>query len=362
MSTFAVVLAGGSGTRFWPASRRAHPKQLLALGPSDDTSLIAATVRRLSGVCPPERILIATGARLVESTRRALPGLPREAFLGEPIARNTAPCIAWATQRVARRDPDATIMVLPSDHHIGDEGAFRAALGHAIASAETGPITTIGIEPTRPETGYGYIEAADSVAEGVLRVERFVEKPDRTRAEQFMRSGRHFWNSGMFFFRARAMLSAIERHLPELHRGLAALDRAAAEGTDAEPDETLRFFESAPAVSIDHGVMEKEASLNVVPASFGWSDLGSWHSAWELAQRDQHDNALDSNCLALESSGNLVRDLRTDAGRRVIAAVGVEGLCVVATDDALLIIPRERAQDVRLVVDALRERGEDDLL
>jgi len=362
MSTFAVVLAGGSGTRFWPASRRDHPKQLLALGPKDDTSLIAATVRRLGGICPPERILISTGARLLESTRQALPELPRDAFLGEPVARNTAPCIAWATQCVARRDPEATLMVLPSDHHIGDEEAFRATLERAIGSAETGPITTIGIQPTRPETGYGYIEAADSVGEGVLRVERFVEKPDRTRAERFMRSGRHFWNSGMFFFRAQGMLSAIERHLPELHRGLTALERAAAEGADAERAEILRFFETAPAVSIDYGVMEKEASLNVVPASFGWSDLGSWHSAWELAQRDPHDNALDPSCLALESSGNLVMDLRTDTARRVIAAVGVEGLCVVATDDALLVIPRERAQDVRLVVDALRERGRDDLL
>jgi mannose-1-phosphate guanylyltransferase len=362
MSIFAVVLAGGSGTRFWPASRRDHPKQLLALGPSSDSSLIAATVRRLTGLCPPERILISTGARLVEASRRALPGLPPEAFLGEPVARNTAPCIGWATQCVARRDPDATIMVLPSDHHIGDEGAFRVALERAVASAETGSITTIGIEPTRPETGYGYVEAGDAVADGVLRVERFVEKPDRNRAEQFMRSGRHFWNSGMFFFQARAMLSAIERHLPELHRGLVALERAAAEGADAERAETLRLFEAAPAVSIDYGIMEKEASLHVVPASFGWSDLGSWHSAWELSQRDHHDNALDPNCLALESTGNLVRDLRTDGAHRVIATVGVEGLCVVATDDALLVIPRERAQDVRLVVDALRERGRDDLL
>ena len=253
-------------------------------------------------------------------------------------------------------------MVLPSDHHIGDERSFRAALDRAVASAETGPITTIGIEPTRPETGYGYIEAAERIAAGVFRVERFVEKPDRQRAEQFMRSGRHFWNSGMFFFKASTMLTAIERHLPELHRGLTALEQAAAAGEAAERAETSRLFESAPAVSIDYGIMEKAAALNVVPASFGWSDLGSWHSAWELSERDERDNAVDSNCLALESSGNLIKDLRRDANRRVIATVGVEGLCVVATDDALLVIPRERAQDVRLVVDALRERGEDDLL
>ena len=362
MSIHAVILAGGSGTRFWPASRRARPKQLLALGPAHDINLIGATVRRLSDICPPQRILISTGAHLVEATRAALPGLPADAFLGEPIARNTAPCIGWATQCVARRDPDATVMVLPSDHYIGDEAAFRAAVARAVASAETGPITTIGVEPTRPETGYGYIEAAESVAEGVFRVERFVEKPDRKRAEHFVHSGRHFWNSGMFFFRAHAMLNAIRQHLPELHRGLVALQRAAAEGPDAERAATDRLFEVTPAVSIDYGVMEREALLNVVPASFGWSDLGSWHSAWELARRDQHDNALDANCIALESSGNLMRDLRTDTRHRVIAAVGVQGLCVVATDDALLVIPRERAQDVRLIVDALGARGDDELL
>jgi mannose-1-phosphate guanylyltransferase len=357
MALFAVILAGGSGTRFWPASRRLHPKQLLAIAPGSDRSLIGATVDRVSSLVPPERVLVATGAHLVEATRRALPGLPEASFLGEPVARNTAPCIGWATLIAHRRDPNAIVMVLPSDHHIGDEPAFRAALQRAVASAEQGPITTVGLVPTRAETGFGYLESGEDLGSGVWRVARFVEKPDRPRAEEYVRSGRFFWNSGMFFFRARVMLDAIAQHLPELYQGLLAIERAAAQGPAAEAETTARVFEATRSVSIDYGVMERAALLHLVPASFGWSDLGSWQSAWELGSRDERGNCLDDECLAIESSGNLVRSLRTDRASRVIALVGVGDLCVVDTDDALLVIPRERAQDVRLVVEALKQRG-----
>ncbi len=351
---YAVILAGGSGTRFWPASRRALPKQLLAIGPDRERSLIAETVRRIEAFCPPERVLIATGAHLLDATRRALPQLPDDAFLGEPFARNTAPCIGWASSVVARRDPEGIIMVLPSDHHIAKPSAFRDALNLALESAAEGVITTIGIAPNRPETGYGYIEAGAQVKSGLHRVQRFVEKPDLARAKEYLASGNYYWNSGMFFFRARTMLERIAEHMPDLAQGLERIASSAGRGPDAERDATREVFESTKSVSIDYGIMEKTSPLHVVPADFGWSDLGSWQSAWELSEKDADGNGGDPSAVLVDATGNLVRDLRTDGKKRVLALVGVKDLCVIETDDALLVIPRDRAQDVRLVVEALQ--------
>jgi mannose-1-phosphate guanylyltransferase len=356
MLPYAVILAGGSGTRFWPASRRLHPKQLLAISPGCSRSLLAATVDRLASWVPLDHVLVATGAHLVEATRAALPGLPEGSLLGEPVARNTAPCIGWATLLVHRRDPDGVVMVLPSDHHIGDEPAFRTVVDRALASAAQGVITTIGVQPTRPETGYGYIESGEDLGSGVWRVARFVEKPDRARAQEYVDSGRFFWNSGMFFFRAEVMLQKIKDHLPGLYAGLEALDRAASRGPEAEAEATAQLFATAPSISIDYGVLERASPLNVVPGSFGWSDLGSWESAWELSPKAPDGNVLDDRCLVLDGSGNLVRSLQASPKDRVIALVGVDDLCVIDTQDALLILPRGRAQDVRLVVEALKQR------
>ncbi len=354
---YTVILAGGSGTRFWPASRRLLPKQLLAIGPDPSQSLIAGTVRRVEAFCPAERVLIATGAHLLSGTRQVLHWLPEQSFLGEPFARNTAPCIGWASLVAARRDPNAIVMVLPSDHHIAAQDRFEAALGAALDSASKGIITTIGIAPNRPETGYGYIEAGEPVNESVRRVKRFVEKPDRKRAEEYVASGSYFWNSGMFFFRAETMLAQIKQHMPELADGLERINRAAEQGAGEEQNVTREVFESTPSVSIDYGVMEKTSPLHVVPAEFGWSDLGSWESAWELGVKDEAGNTRDLSALYVDAERNLVRDLRTSGSGRVVALVGVNDLCVIETDDALLVIPRDRAQDVRLVVDALKEKN-----
>lgn len=355
---FSVVLAGGSGTRFWPASRKALPKQLLVIGPEPDC-LIAATVRRLEPLCPSERILIATGRHLLGATRALLPQLPEVSFMGEPVARNTAPCIAWATWEVLARDPDAVVMVVPSDQHIGDADAYRALIRIAVESARDGIITTIGVTPTRAETGYGYIEAGEGTSASVRRVTRFVEKPDRARAEQYLASGRHFWNSGMFFFRADVMARAVREHLPEV---AAALNRCYAVPAAERTSALIQAFEAFPSVSIDYAIMEKAEELAMVPGSFGWSDLGSWETAWELAPKDPRGNAAPADAVLADASNNLVKDLRTDGRRRVIALVGVDGLCVIETDDGLLVIPRDQAQDVRKVVDALKERGSTDLL
>ena len=354
---FTLVLAGGSGTRFWPASRKGRPKQVLGMGPDPSLPLIGHTLRRVATLCPAPQMIVATGEALVDVTREALPQLGEGSFIAEPVARNTAPCIAWGAQIIARRDPEAVIMVLPSDHHIEDEPEFRRILSLALDSAAQGTITTVGIKPTRAETGYGYIEADQQRAPGVLSVNRFEEKPDLATAERYVASGKHFWNSGVFFFRAADMLRAVEEHLPAVHQGLQIIARAAKNGPEAELLATREAFASMPSISIDHGIMEKVKPLAVVPGSFGWSDLGSWHTVWELGKRDHRDNVGPDDAVFIDAHRNLVEDLRTKKTIRTVALLGVEDLCVVETDDAVLIMPRSRAQDVRAVVDELTRRG-----
>ncbi len=356
MAIHAVIMAGGAGTRFWPASRAKNPKQLLALGADPDEPLLAATVRRLAPLVPAERVTIATGAALVDATAHVLPAVPRAQLLAEPVPRNTAPCIGWATATILRRDPDAVILVLPSDHYIADEAGFLRVVGRALEGAKGGHLTTIGIVPTRPDTGYGYIEVGSPLGGDLLKVERFVEKPDRARAEEFVRGGRHLWNAGMFFFQGRVMMRAIEAHLPELYRGLQAIERGAASGDEGTV--LAEVFPTLPSISIDHGVMEKATGLSVVKGDFGWNDVGSWESAWELARKDERGNALPEGAIAVDARGNFVCDRTTTPTMRVMALVGVDDLVVVETDDAVLVIPRSRAQDVRAVVDELKKRGD----
>ena len=361
-NVFAVILAGGSGTRFWPASRRRRPKQLLPIAPGSQETLIASTARRLSTLVQNERILVATGTELLEATRAAIPGIPKENFLAEPAARNTAPCIGWANSVAFRRNPKAVLAVLPSDHHIADEPGFTSLLKEALQSAEAGVITTIGVEPTRPETGYGYIEVGEPLLGRTSRVVRFVEKPDRAKAQRYLLQGNYLWNSGMFFFRADVMQSAIQRHMPDLYAGLNQIDAASSQGPDKYAQVLANVFPRLPSISIDYGVIEKETQLNVVRGGFGWSDLGSWPSVWELSPQDSNGNAVTSSTLLVDSHRNLVQSIQTGGSQRVIALVGVDDLCVIETDDACLILPRERAQDVRAVVELLKQSGRDDLL
>lgn len=353
----AVIMAGGAGTRFWPASRRLRPKQLLPL--AGDEALLVQAVARVEPLCGRDRIWIATGAHLADATLATLPGLGRHQLLVEPAARNTAPCIGWAAHVVARQDPDAVVMALPADHHIADQPAYRSALETAVASARRGAITTIGIRPTHPETGYGYIEA-ERTGGPVWRAKRFVEKPDRARAEAFLAAGTFFWNAGMFFFRAGDMVRAIAEHLPELSRGLQALDEAARAGDEAAALATV--FPTLPSVSIDVGVMEKMSSLAMVPGDFGWNDLGSWLTVSDLAPKGEGNNSGPAHAVIVGSTGNHIADLRSSGGKRVIALCGVRDLIVVETDDALLVVHRDHAQQVRDIVDRLVQRGDSDLV
>lgn len=348
-----IVLAGGSGTRFWPASRRTRPKQLLPLSGSE--SLLQATVRRARAHGPERNVLISTSQTLLNATRTLLADQPEILFLAEPVARNTAPCIAWATWKISQRDPKALIMVLPSDHHIGNEGAFHDAVRLALDSAASGVVTTLGIKPTRADTGFGYIELGAEQRSGVHRAKRFVEKPKQAVAEAYVSGGQHLWNSGMFFFRADVLLTAMAQHLPALSAGLDQIAEAAAQGEAAEQAKTDEIFGSFPSVSIDVGIMEKLNAVNVVPASFGWSDIGSWAALWDLSEKQADGNATPEDTILVSAKGNLVRDF--SKAPRTVALVGVEDLCVVQTDDAILVVKRDHSQEVRQVVDQLEGRG-----
>jgi mannose-1-phosphate guanylyltransferase len=351
---YAVIMAGGSGTRFWPLSRRAWPKQFLSLADQKEQneSLLQATVRRIRGLVPSERILVVTSERHAEATRQQLPELPAENVLAEPAARNTAPCVAWAAAHVSARAPKGVMMVLPADPHIGDEVAYRTLLTRACGAAADGGLVTIGVTPTRPETGYGYIECGPetNLGSGVYKVQRFVEKPTLARAQEFLQHKRFLWNSGMFFFRADRVLAEYQRQLPDLfifantYRDQSA--RASAQSYVSE------CYAGLTSVSIDHGIMEHAEDVRVVPGAFGWYDIGSWTTAWELASKDDHGNAVLADVSLVDAKNCYVR---AKSGK-LVALIGVEDLVVVDTDDALLIMPRERAQDVRRVVDDLSQR------
>ena len=346
---FAVVMAGGSGTRFWPASRPARPKQFLALAGGSET-LLQATVRRAAALVGVEHVIVVGAERHSALIAEQLPTLPAQNVLLEPIGRNTAPCLAWASAWVRRRDPRAVIAALPADAHIADEQGFVQSLALALSAAETGSIATIGIRPTRPETGYGYLELGDPVSAGVQRVRRFVEKPDRVRAEAFLRGGQHLWNCGMFCFGASVLLDAVARHMP----ALAAFVERADESALRKQEQALiaQSYADLPSVSIDYGVMEKADDVVVVPASFGWDDVGSWAAAYVLAAKDAQGNAGPGERLALDSSGCYVQSREG----KLVVLVGMTDVVVVDTDDALLVLPRERAQDVSKVVELLKQQ------
>lgn len=347
---YVVIMAGGSGTRFWPASRKRHPKQFLKIG--SDRSLLRQTYERVAPRVPPERVWVVTGAAHAEHARDDLPELPARNVLVEPAARNTAPCIGWATKVILADDPDARIAVLPADHYIRDAEGFRAYLEAAFAAA-TGRIVLFGIVPDRPETGYGYIQQGDrqETVQGheVHGVARFVEKPDRPTAEGYLAAGDYLWNSGMFVFAAATMAADLTQHLPELAKGL---DEVVA-GGDVEA-----IYPTLPSISIDYGVMEKSDQTAVMPASFTWSDVGAWDAARDVETADEAGNVRLGDAFVHGGQGVLV-DAR--AGRYV-AVVGLDDVVVVDTEDALLVVRRDRAQDVKKVVEALKAAGRDDLL
>ena len=337
-----VILSGGSGTRLWPMSRDECPKQFLAL--TGDATMFVQTLDRTIDPARFADPIIVANARHADLIGEQLSGRPATLLL-EPLARNTAPAIALA----ALAAPDATLLVMPSDHVIADIGAFHAAIAAAQPLVADGWLATFGIAPDGPETGYGYIQVGDEAAPGVHRVARFVEKPDRARAEAMIASGDHVWNGGIFLFRSDAYLAALARFAPAmLEATRAAMDAAVRTGNRILPDATA--FAASPSDSIDYAVMEKADRVAVVPVSMGWSDVGSWDALHAIGcDDDGHAHAGD--VIALDTENCL---LRSDG--ITIAAVGVKDLIVVASGDSVLILPRGQSQDVKRIVAALKDR------
>ncbi|HSG38648.1 MAG TPA: sugar phosphate nucleotidyltransferase [Thermoanaerobaculia bacterium] len=345
----ALILAGGSGTRFWPLSRKRRPKQLLAL--EGERTLLRDTLERLQPLIGPESVWVCTTEALAESIRRDLPEVPPEQILLEPEGRNTAPAIGWSVRSMPEEARQGVVAVLPADHRVGEPAAFRAALERAARVVEREDrVLTLGVVPHRPETGYGYLELEPGEAgDGIRQVRRFVEKPSAENAARFVESGHYLWNAGIFVFRGTTFLDILARVQPELHRGL--------EEIAAAPERVRELYGRLPADSIDYAVMEKLDAIATVPLDCGWSDLGSWEALDEVLAKDDQGNSLRGDALAVDARGNL---LYADEG--TIAVVGVEGLVVVRTGDAVLVMPKERSQDVRRIVAELSERKRGDLL
>jgi mannose-1-phosphate guanylyltransferase len=349
----AVIMAGGAGTRFWPASRASLPKQFLpVLG---DKSMIRLTFDRLTPLIDEDRIYVVTAASQAELVREHLPQMPVENIIIEPFGMNTAPCIALSVARLSALYPAGeTMLVLPADHFIQDTAAFLASLSLADHVAKDGRLVTFGIVPTYPATGYGYIEAAEPLSDGVLNVSRFKEKPDYDTATFFLSQGNFYWNSGMFGWTLATISQAFDTYLPQ---ALAVAQDVCALWKNKAPDaEVHAAYANMPKTPIDIGVMEPATNRAVIPVSYGWSDVGSWKALADLSPADADGNRFPSSGMAIDAGNNYAYT------NKFTAFIGVNDLCVVETPDAILVVPKDRSEEVKAVVDALKHQNKDDLL
>ena len=346
-----VILSGGSGTRLWPLSRASKPKQLLSL--TDERTMLQMTALRCAD---PERFepAIIVGnmahAEMIEEQLRQA-GIAYSTLILEPAARNTAPAIALAALAALEIDEDAILLVMPSDHVIADVGAFLAAVAAALPTVNEGWLCTFGIRPEGPEIGYGYIRMGAELAPGVREASQFVEKPDLATAESYIASGDYSWNGGIFLFRADAYLAALANNAPEIAAAARkSMDAAGKRGKRLHPEP--KSFAQSPSDSIDYAIMEKSQSVAVVPVEMGWSDVGSWDALYALAAREIGENVHRGDVIAIDSSGCLIH-----SDGPAIATVGVHDMIVIATGDAVLILPKGASQDVKKLVDELKERS-----
>ena len=358
MKITALIMAGGRGERFWPKSRKNLPKQFLSLTDSGKT-MIRATVDRILPLVKVGDIFIATNLEYRDLVREQLPEIPEENILCEPAARSTAPCIGWGAAVIRSRYGDAMMLVLPADHLIRQPQLFRRALKSAVRTAEeTEGLVTLGIAPSTPDTGYGYIRyqgEEENVGGSVFRVKEFVEKPDAETAGKYLMSGDYLWNSGMFIWKASVILKEMQQKLPELYALLDGISRAA--GTEEAERVTEAAFERMKPVSIDRGIMEKTENAYVIPSSFGWDDVGSWLAVERINPGDPEGNVILGNTVTVNSRRCIIQ-----GGEKMIALVGMEDTVVVDTGDALLVCAKNSTDGIRKVLEKLKNDGREDLL
>ena len=360
-TTFAVIMAGGMGTRFWPRSREKTPKHLLQI--FGQGTMIQNTVRRLEPIVRPSNVFVVTNRLQKAQVVRQLAHVPEDNILLEPVGRNTAPCIGLAALHIRRQNPDAVMIVLPADHLIDNEQEFHRVLQLAVETAqESSNLLTIGIKPTHPETGYGYIQFLNEDGgqnpyfhKGVLKVKTFAEKPNLQTAEKFLSSGDFLWNSGMFVWRVDAILAQIQKCLPEMYGELMKIERELGSPRYQQTLETV--YGMIRGISIDYGVMEKAAAVYVIPGSFGWNDIGSWDEVYRVSGKDDSGNSITGKVIQKDTKGSYVF-----SPDKVVAMIGVEDLIVVNTEDALLICRRGRSQDVKEIADYLKRKQMNEFL
>lgn len=365
----AVILAGGSGTRFWPLSRETYPKQMLQIVGED--TLLRQTIKRIKGFVPPENIWIVTTEDKAQDIRFHLEPFgqltQKIRFTKEPLGRNTAPAIGLNAIYLNQVSPDSIMIVMPSDHAISENEKFLSDLKVAIEGAKEDYLVTFGIKPSRPETGYGYIKVdytSKIKLKGVLKAECFVEKPDLETARRYVSDGGYFWNSGIFVWKTSKVLSEIEKHLPDLYKGLKEMESLLFEPDQPnEPNEPNKLnklnelYASLESISIDYGIMERSPNVLVVPATFEWSDLGSWTALDELIKKDDAGNIVKGNTVDIGSQNSTIF-----AGERLVATIGLKDMVVVDTPDATLVTPKERVQEVRNIVEELKKKGREEHL
>jgi mannose-1-phosphate guanylyltransferase len=355
---FAVIMAGGRGTRFWPRSRKRRPKQLLPI--LGEKTILEQTVDRILPLCGWERLVVVAEVEQAPLIKKVLPKLPDGQLLIEPLGKNTAPCIGLAALFLAEGDPEAAMVVLPADHHIADVRDFQDTLRAAVQAAQEGErLITLGIPPTFPETGYGYIEKGDPVSQigprPVWAVKAFHEKPDRKKAEAMLSSGRFYWNSGMFIWTTATILNQLARFTPALYQELLALKKR--RHRPGWKKALKEAYERMEDISIDYAVMEKADNVLMLEGDFGWNDVGTWEAVYQLKEKNEAGNSTQGPVIALDSRGCLVY-----SPRKLVALLGVENLVVVETADALLVCPRERSQEVKKIVERLEAEGQKKVL
>jgi len=355
----AVVMAGGSGTRFWPASRKMLPKQLLSL--SSERSMLQVTMDRLGNLVPAERQLVVTNRLLKDAVQNQLPNLPEQNIVGEPCKRDTAPCVGLAAAMIARIDPEGTMVVMPSDHVIADHESFQEAItaGSQLIDGDPTRIVTFGIRPSYPAESFGYIQRADQIESldiAAYRVEQFREKPDRETAKSYVDAGTYYWNSGIFLWRASTILDALKKNVPEMHAHLSRI--AAAMDTDDFNDILEKEFTAIDGTSIDYAVMENYPNVVTIEAPFPWDDVGSWQALTRLHEPDAQGNTVVGSHLGIETGGTIIH---AQPGHTIVT-IDVEDLIIVQTDDATLVAPKHAEERVREVVKELEARNRSDLL